>query len=74
MKKVTTKKRSTSDSAPLNPSLHKEYDASYSSENQHGTDPMETVSVKKDEGSWWPWVWASVTVVCVIAALYLLIF
>lgn len=67
------KPKSDSKDAPLNPALHKEHDASYSSAD-HGTDPMETVSVKKDEGNWWPWVWASVTAICVIAALYLLIF
>ena len=63
--------RTGSDDAPLNPSLKKEVDKSYSKEDQHGTDPMSTISVKKDEGTWWPWIWAGAGIICVIVTLIL---
>lgn len=59
--------------APLNPALKQGRDASYGPD-QEGTDPMETVSVKKDEGTAWPLIWATVTIVCVIIAIFLFVF
>lgn len=67
-------KPESKDDVPLNPALKKEHDDSYSSADQHGTDPMATVSVQSDEGKAWPWVWAVVTIVCVIVTLYIFIF
>ncbi len=58
--------------APLNPALRPVRDESYG-RDQEGTDPMETVSVKKDEGSYWPAVWAAATIACVIVAIILLV-
>lgn len=61
------------DAAPLNPALKKGLDDTYGPD-QSGTDPMATVSVKKDEGTAWPLIWAVVTIACVIIALILLFF
>lgn len=58
--------------APLNPSLKQVHDRTYGPD-QSGTDPMETVSVKKDEGAAWPMIWAVVTILCVIIAVALLV-
>lgn len=60
------------DGARLNPALKQEHDSSYGPD-QNGTDPMETVSVKKDEGRAWPLIWAVVTIACVIIAILLLL-
>ena len=68
----TRKTPQDTDNAPLNPALKQERDASYGPD-QSGTDPMETVSVKKDEGTAWPMIWAVVTIVCVIIAIVLLL-
>ena len=59
------------DHAPLNPALKQAHDASYGPD-QSGTDPMETVSVKKDEGTAWPMIWAVTAIVCVIIAILLI--
>lgn len=59
--------------APLNPALKQVHDGTYGADHQ-GADPMTTVSVKKDEGVYWPAIWAIVTVACVIVAIVLLVF
>jgi hypothetical protein len=61
------------DDAPLNPALKREHDPSYGPD-QSGADPMDTVSVKKDEGAAWPMIWAVTTIVCVIVAIVLIAF
>ncbi|GAA4135459.1 hypothetical protein ACFFTN_27110 [Aminobacter aganoensis] len=61
------------DSAPLNPALKQAHDATYGPD-QSGTDPMATVSVKKNEGAAWPMIWAVTTIVCVIIAIALIFF
>lgn len=60
-----------SESASLNPSLKRAHDETYGPDQQ-GTDPLETISVKKDEGTAWPIIWASVTIICVLIALVLI--
>jgi hypothetical protein len=35
---------------------------------------MATVSVKKDDGVYWPFIWAAATIVCVIVAIILIAF
>lgn len=60
------------DDAPLNPALKKVHDDSYGPD-QEGTDPMDTVSVKKDEGAAWPMIWLIVTIVCILIAIALLL-
>lgn len=60
------------DGAPLNPALKQVHDASYGPD-QSGTDPMASVSVKKNEGTAWPMIWAVTTIVCVIIAIALLV-
>ncbi len=59
--------------APLNPALNKEVDKTFTPD-QDGSDPLETISVKKDEGAAWPLIWAIVTIACVIIALVIFIF
>jgi hypothetical protein len=61
------------DGAPLNPALKQVHDPSYGPD-QTGTDPMDTISVQKDEGRSWPMIWAVTTIVCVIIAIALIIF
>jgi hypothetical protein len=61
------------DSAPLNPALKQTRDATYGPD-QSGTDPMSSVSVKKDEGTAWPMIWAVTTIIGVIIAIYLVVF
>lgn len=61
---------SAADDAPLNPALKQVRDDTYGPD-QEGTDPMDTVSVKKDEGTAWPMIWLVVTIVCVIITLAL---
>lgn len=61
------------DSAPLNPALKQAHDDTYG-RDQSGTDPMDSVSVQKEEGTAWPMIWAVTTIVCVIIAVMLLIF
>ena len=60
------------DNAPLNPALKQVHDATYGPD-QSGTDPMDTVSIKKEEGKSWPMIWAVTTIVCVIIAIVLLV-
>ena len=58
---------------PLNPALKRGIDASHGTEFR-GTDPMHSVSVKDpEEGRSWPLVWAVVTIVCVLIAVYYLV-
>lgn len=59
-----------SEGAPLNPSLKQVRDDSYGPD-QEGRDPMDSVSVKKDEGTVWPVIWAVITILCVLLALVL---
>lgn len=61
------------DDAPLNPALKKVRDGTYGPDHE-GRDPMETVSIKKDEGGYWPAVWAITTIICVIVAIVLIVF
>ena len=57
----------------LNPALQKNVDASHGTEFE-GTDPMRTVSVQNpDEGRSWPAIWAIVTIICVVVAVYYLV-
>jgi hypothetical protein len=59
--------------APLNPALKPVLDGTYGRDHE-GTDPMATVSVKKDDGVYWPFIWAAATIVCVIVAIILIAF
>lgn len=60
------------ESAPLNPSLKQVRDESYGPDHE-GRDPMDSVSVKKDEGAVWPMIWAVVTILCVLITIVLLV-
>jgi hypothetical protein len=61
------------DDTPLNPALKQVRDETYGPDHQ-GVDPMATVSVKKDEGAYWPIIWAVVTIICVVVAIVLIVF
>ena len=57
----------------VNPAMKKSVDPSYHPD-QHGSVPLETVSVKKtDERNPWPAIWAVTTIVMVLIALYLFV-
>lgn len=58
--------------APLNPALKRVHDATYGPD-QEGTDPMATISVKKEEGAAWPMIWAVVTLLCILVTIALLL-
>lgn len=56
----------------LNPSLKSRQDDSH--DTVHRTPPpVETTSVQREEGRIWPWIWLVVVIICVIAALYILL-
>lgn len=69
----TIRRPHPTDAAPLNPALKQVHDSTYGPD-QSGTDPMDTVSVQKDEGRSWPMIWAVTTIACVIIALFLIVF
>lgn len=73
MNNPSTKPPREASEAPLNPALTKEVDKTFTPD-QDGSDPLETISVKKDEGAAWPLIWAIVTIACVIIALVIFIF
>lgn len=50
------------------------YTTGPNSQDHEGTDPMATVSVKKDEGRYWPAIWVIATIICVIVAIILIVF
>ena len=72
MKPTPKSSSDATDDAPLNPALKQVHDKTYGPDHS-GTDPLATVSVKKDEGRIWPMIWAVVTVLCVIIAIVLLL-
>ena len=56
----------------LNPALRKRQEAVY--DTGHSTPPpVESASVQREEGRAWPWIWAVVTIACVVIAIYLLV-
>jgi hypothetical protein len=58
--------------APLNPALKSERDPDYGPDYQ-GTDFMETVSVKKEEGRAWPMIWLVSFIVCVLVTVLIFV-
>ena len=63
---------SSADDAPLNPAMKQVHDETYSADLD-GADPMATVSVKKDEGRYWPAIWAATTILGIIIAIILIV-
>ena len=61
------------DKTQLNPALKQVRDATYGPDQQ-GTDPMASVSVKNNQTSYWPAIWAGATIICVAVALILIFF
>ena len=56
----------------INPDLRRSVDPAYS-ENQHGSDPMATVSVRRQGPAVWPVIWAVVVVAMLVLALWFLL-
>lgn len=54
----------------LNPELKRGHDASYA-EDQHGSTPLDTISVDKPGPAVWPVIWAVAVVVLVAITLFL---
>lgn len=61
------------DSEPtgLNPELARSHDETYA-EDQHGSTPLDTVSVKPQGPAVWPVIWAVTFVVLVAVTLFLI--
>lgn len=55
----------------LNPELKRSHDASYA-EEQHGSTPLDTISVTKQGPAVWPVIWAVAVVVLVAITLFLI--
>lgn len=55
----------------LNPGLQRGVDRDYA-ESQHGSEPMETISVKNNGPAVWPVIWAVVTIGLVLLTLWLI--
>lgn len=54
----------------INPALRREVDAQFS-EEQHGSEPMRTVSVKQGGPEVWPLVWAAVAIGLIVLTIWL---
>ena len=54
----------------LNPRLNRGVDRDYA-ESQHGSEPMATISVKKNGPAVWPVIWAVVTIGLILLTLWL---
>jgi hypothetical protein len=57
--------------AGLNPELKRGHDGHYD-ENQHGSTPLDTISVDKPGPAVWPVIWAVVILALVAITLFLL--
>ena len=55
---------------PLNPRLHQQVDKEFA-DAQHGSEPMDTISVKNNGPAVWPVIWAVVTLGLIALTLYL---
>lgn len=55
----------------LNPELKKGHDASYA-EDQHGSTPLDSISVTREGPAVWPVIWAVAVVVLVAITLFLI--
>ena len=53
----------------LNPDMRRAVDTDFT-DDQHGSEPMDTVSVKPRGPEVWPWVWAVVTIVLVLMTIW----
>ena len=60
-----------SEPVALNPELRREHDPNYT-EDQHGSTPLETISVRKQGPAVWPVVWAVVTILLIGISLFLI--
>lgn len=60
------------DRAGLNPDLRRSVDRDYS-DGMHGSEPLATVSVKKNGPAVWPVIWAVVTIAAILITIWLVI-
>lgn len=67
---MAQERRPSNDDA-LNPRLHKGVDREFT-EGQHGSAPMETISVKNNGPAVWPVIWAVVTIGLIVLTLWLI--
>jgi hypothetical protein len=56
--------------AGVNPALRRDVDAEFT-EDQHGSEPMETISVKHRGPEVWPIVWAVVAISLILLTIWL---
>lgn len=73
---MTTQRPNDKDNAAeagtgINPSLKRAVDTTFS-DDQHGSDPMESVSVKNRGPEVWPIIWAIVAIVLAALTAWLL--
>lgn len=54
----------------INPTMRRDVDAEFT-EDQHGSEPMETVSVKHRGPEVWPIIWAVVVIALVLMTIWL---
>ena len=66
-----TSPKPTNDAQPgLNPALKPSIDKDYS-EAMHGSEPLATVSVKKNGPAVWPYIWLAVTIAAILITIWL---
>jgi len=56
----------------INPAMRRDVDAEFT-DDQHGSEPMETVSVKQGGPEVWPIIWLGVVLILIIMTIWLLI-
>ncbi len=56
----------------LNPALKRRTDETHDT-NRRTPAPVDSASVQREEGRWWPAVWAAVVIVGVLITIYLLL-
>lgn len=64
--------RDTATDAPLNPALKSRTETVYDTKNTTPA-PFDSASAKEGEGEGWPVVWAVVTLICIVLAVYFLV-
>ncbi len=57
----------------LNPGLKSRRDDTYDTQSS-SPPPVETTSLQREEGRGWPIIWAVVVILCIVLAVYILVF
>lgn len=71
---MTTQPPDKGENAPepgggINPDMRRSVDTDFT-DDQHGSEPMETVSVKHRGPEVWPWIWAAVAIILVLMTIW----